>query len=225
MQPYFFPYIGYWQLLSASDVFVIFDDVNYRSRSWINRNQILGTNGKQYITLPLNCASQNLLINEIEIMDPKPSFSKTLKHCYSKAPEYQSSVGLILDLMMAEETHLVSYLESQIKTLADWLGINTAIIRSSDIKYEKNCGAISKITDIVLNLGATKYVNLTGGKQLYPQEAFKKKGIELNFISMNHMYYEQRGNVFIPNLSIIDVLMYNDLNDVGKMLKNYEIEK
>ena len=114
MQPYFFPYIGYWQLLNAVDEYVIFDDVNYINRGWINRNRILVNGEPQYINLQLTGASQNKLINEIEVACD-PSFAKkrlrTLEQSYGKAPFYQDTMALVTDILDDPEKNLAKYLQ------------------------------------------------------------------------------------------------------------------
>lgn len=225
MQPYFFPYIGYWQLIKASDTFVIFDDVNFKKKGWINRNLIYGNSGPQYLTLPLKNASQNHLIKEIEINETKPKFNEILRHSYTKAPQYERMITLILKLIYSNKKNLADYLELQIREISCHLEMNVNIIRSSDINYDKNNDANGKVLEIASILGAKTYINLPGGRAIYDPKMFEAKDIELSFISTNKIIYPQKNSLFIPNLSIIDVFMFNSAQDVSNLLNGFELAK
>lgn len=224
MQPYFLPYIGYWQLINAVDKYVIYDDVNFINRGWINRNRILLNGKDKMITLSLREASQNKLIKEIELANnekEKIKLLKTISQSYRKAPFYNLVYPLIEEILNFKELNLGKFLENSIKKIAEYLEINTTILISSEIEKDNMLKGKDKILDICKRLGATKYYNAIGGQELYSYEEFKKNGIELNFLKTNEISYIQYKNSFIPNLSILDVMMFNSKDEIKNILENY----
>lgn len=226
LQPYFFPYIGYWQLINAVDVFVIFDDVNFINRGWINRNNILIKNKPHLITLPLSGASQNDLINEISLHNDikhKEKILNTIKLAYAKAPFFTQGFGLVEKIILNEELNLAKYLKFQIEEVARYLNIETEIILSSDLHNDKNLKAQDKIIDICKLQKCMQYINPIGGVDLYNKEKFKENEIVLNFIETKNIKYEQFDHDFIANLSIIDIIMFNSPEKIKEMLQEYEL--
>lgn len=224
MQPYFLPYIGYWQLINAVDKYVIYDDVNFINRGWINRNRILFNGKDKMITLSLRESSQNKLIKEIELVNnekEKIKLLKTISQSYQKAPFYNLVYPLIEEILNFKELNLGKFLENSIKKIAEYLEINTIILISSEIEKDNALKGKDKILDICKRLGATKYYNAIGGQELYSYEEFKKNGIELNFLKANEISYIQYKNSFIPNLSILDVMMFNSKDEIKNILENY----
>ncbi|MBE5924242.1 MAG: hypothetical protein E7271_07230 [Lachnospiraceae bacterium] len=225
MQPYFFPYIGYWQLIGCVDTFVLFDDVNYINRGWINRNRIL-SNKIDYIRLPLLGASQNKKINEVRVnLDDLFSKrnTKIIHETYRKAPYYKEIMPLIEKWMYIENDLLSEYLGEQIRMISRTLGIENNTILSSSIEGLEKLRREDRIIAICRNLGADKYYNPVGGVGLYDKGIFKEKGVDLFFISPNLTPYKQFGTDFIPSLSIIDMLMFCGLDYTRNMLKDYSI--
>lgn len=224
MQPYFFPYIGYFQLLNYVDMYLLYDDVNYINRGWINRNYILVNNKKHLLTLSLKKASQNKLIKEIEIAgDQKGKIIKTIQRSYARAPFFSDAYPLIESVFQFEETNLAIFLYRSIKAIADFLDCGTRIGLSSDIGRNNGLKGQDRILDLCETLGATQYVNAIGGKELYSKEAFQERGFRLNFLKTDPIEYEQYGNDFEPNLSIIDVLMFNSKKTVKGFLKRFQL--
>lgn len=226
MQPYFFPYIGYWQLLNLVDTYVIYDDVNYIKKGWINRNRILVNGKPQYFNLSLSKASQNKKINELEIAmgkEEKKKFLKTVHLNYSKAPCFEQVYVLLEEVLNDEECNLAKFLENSIHKIAAFLEIKTHIINSSAIEKDNALKGQEKIIAINRKLGSTHYINAVGGKELYTQERFEKEKIRLNFLETNEIVYQQFNHEFIPNLSIIDVMMFNDKENIKKMLGEYQL--
>lgn len=221
MQPYLFPYIGYYQLINNVDRFVIYDDVNYIVRGWINRNRIL-LNGKEYfISLALSKSSQNKLINEIFICEDdkiREKLIKTIMHAYGSAPQYQLVFPLLKQIITYNGRGLHSYIEFSLKRILEFLDIRTELIFSSAIKKNNDLTGQAKILEICKRLKATEYVNPIGGKELYSKEEFKNYNIDLYFLKTNEIAYEQFTNEFVPNLSIIDVLMFNPKGKVIELL-------
>lgn len=223
MQPYFFPYIGYWQLIKAADLFVIYDDVNYINRGYINRNTILTNRKKQLFTLELIGASQNRLINEIEIGNNQHKLLKTITMSYKKAPCFSEIFPIIESILMCDEKTLSKYLGNSLKIIAEYLNIKTTFIYSSDIVKDNALKGQEKIIDIAKQLKAGVYINAIGGQELYNREVFAKNNLKLHFLNPKTQEYKQFNNEFIPNLSIIDLMMFAKNDDIQEMLNKYTL--
>lgn len=226
MQPYFFPYIGYWQLMNIVDAYVIYDDVNYIKNGWINRNRILNraSNTPEWMTLELFKASPNKLINQIEIGDNKAKLLKKIMTNYGRAPFFQCIYPLLEKVFVYKEKSLSLFLENSIFAIAEYLGIETQkIIRSSLQSKNILLKGEAKVLDICTNLGGDIYINPIGGQHLYNHQHFSEKGIDLMFLSTENVEYSQFGAGFVENLSIIDVLMFNGVDDVKQMLQKYHL--
>jgi hypothetical protein len=226
MQPYFMPYIGYLQLMNAVDKFVLYDDVNYINKGWINRNRIL-VNGQAYLfTIPLKEASQNRLINEIYLSnDPKwkGKLLKTIEQGYKKAPFYLTAFEVTEKIINFDAEKLSDWIAAGFGILADYLSIKTEIVPSSAIYQNTHLKAQERILDICLQEKAQHYINPIGGTELYDKTVFEEKGIRLNFIKSKPVGYAQFKNEFVPWLSIIDILMFNDVVDIQQFLNEYEL--
>jgi hypothetical protein len=226
MQPYVFPYIGYFQLINCVDKFIILDDVSFIKKGWINKNRVLSTK----FTIPLEKISQNKLIKDTNLHSSYPrwlsKFIKTLEHTYKKAPYYPSAFELINDTLdSCEAGDSVSKLAlNSIKHVLDYLSIQVDIIPSSSIYNNQHLRAQTKILDICSQENASKYFNLSGGKKLYSPDEFKKKNIELLFVSSNPISYSQFNENHEAWLSIIDILMFNDIDTIRQMLYDCTIE-
>jgi hypothetical protein len=226
MQPYFFPYIGYFQLINAVDKFIIYDDVNYINRGWINRNNILVNDAAHLIQVPLVGASQNKLINEIEIVPDtkwKNKLLKTIHQSYVKAP-FLNPIYTLVESVLTEETKSISALNlAAIKSVCDYIGIQTEIITSSADYNNKHLKAEHRILDICEQESADTYINPSGGIELYDKSTFLHKNINLQFLKSNNIAYNQNKNEFIPWLSIIDLLMCLDKDELNNYLKQYQL--
>lgn len=226
MQPYLFPYIGYFQLINFVDRFIILDDVNYIKKGWINRNRILNGNKDYLFTIPLNNASQNKLINELQISSQdkwQVKLLKTIEMSYKKAPQFNFVFPVLRRTILNSELNLSSFILESIKALTDYLEIDTDIIPSS-VKYQNpNLKAQDKIIDICIKEGASNYINPIGGVELYDREIFNNKNITLNFLKTGAVEYPQFSNEFISNLSIIDVMMFNSRDKIKYYLQNFDL--
>lgn len=225
MQPYFFPYIGYWQLINYVDVFVIFDDVNYINRGWINRNRIILNGGVHYINLPVVKASQNKKINELQVdISRIQECLNRIEAAYRKAPYYSLEYGKISEIISQSSRYSVSeILESYIRSLCDYLSISSDIRVSSMIEKDNTLKGEEKIIDICKRIGADEYVNPIGGVELYHKEKFDEAGIELSFLKSRLTPYKQFDDTFISSLSVVDVLMFCGCDMTKKMLDDYDI--
>lgn len=226
MQPYFFPYLGYYQLVALVDRFVFLDNVNFIKKGWINRNNIL-VNGNPFLfSIPLHKASQNKLINNTELaVDDKwrTNFFKTIEMAYSTAPQYHSVVALLHDAMDPDASRISDWASRSILGVMNYLGIK------KEFKYASQAEiGTAKSEEQIIRLchyfNATDYINLPGGKMLYNLENFKKAGLNLHFIQNIPVSYNQGLQNFIPNLSMIDVLMWNTPDQVMHLLSQYTLE-
>jgi hypothetical protein len=226
MQPYFFPYIGYWQLINAVDKYIIYDDVNFIKGGWINRNSILMNGKDKLINLQLHNASPNKLINEVEVLG-NPIYNKkllkTLESCYKKAPYFPNTFIVIESVINQKEKNLAKYLEFAIKKVCDYLSIDTELIVSSTIRKNNELRSQDKVIEICKILGADEYINAIGGQKLYSYSDFSTKGIGLKFLQTGDIKYTQFKSEFVPNLSIIDVMMFNNQEEISKMLDDYQL--
>lgn len=225
MQPYFFPYIGYWQLIKDVDRFVVYDDVNYITGGWINRNRILSFKLK-YFNLPLLGASQNKKINEIKIdLESLNSerLSRILHETYKKAPFCSDIEPLTRELLYIDNSNLAGYLTEQIRRVCGNLDIRTDILVSSEIRKDNDLKGKDKILEICSILGADEYVNPIGGIDLYHKEDFNEKGIKLQFLKSDLTPYKQFGEEFVPALSILDVLMFCGIEGTKARLNDYHL--
>lgn len=223
MQPYFMPYIGYWQLMAAVDTYVIYDDVNYIKKGWINRNNILVNKDKQMFTIALNGASQNKLINEITIADDFTKLRKTIHMAYHKAPYYNDVMALLEKIFSYQSNNLADFIANSIKLVSQYIDIQTKIIMSSDIEKDNSLKGQDKILEICKLLNADTYYNAIGGQELYDKSIFENENINLYFVQSNITQYPQYGEEFISGLSIIDVLMFNSNEEINNMLKNFQL--
>ena len=221
MQPYVFPYIGYFQLIRDVDLFVIFDDVNYRKRSWISRNRILLNNADYLFTLHLSEVSSLKKINQIEVGANRPALLKTFCQAYSHAPYYRKAMPVVAELLLYEEKQLALYLMYQLQEVSRYLGLHTRFILSSDIEKNNDLKGQKKILAICEALGADAYSNAIGGQHLYFEQDFAARGIDLKFIQSGHVRYRQFNADFVPGLSIIDVMMFNSPAVIRNMLDEY----
>lgn len=223
MQPYFFPYIGYFQLIHAVDVFVIYDDVNFMKQSWITRNRILLNNEAFMINLIVEGASSFKKINQINRIVKNRKWLKTIQQSYRKAPFFSTVYPLIDEISKNEETCISKFLMMSLLKIAKYLDINTKFKLSSEIQKDDKLKGQDRVIAICSELNSTNYVNAIGGQDLYLKKEFYENGIELNFIETNSIIYKQYDNQFVPWLSIIDVLMFNDKGRVKNLLNEYNL--
>lgn len=226
MQPYFYPYFGYWQLINAVDTFVILDDVNFIMRGWINRNNILLNNKAYLFSLPLDKPSQNKLINETKLnlsIKDRENFLKTIQLAYKKAPFYNNFYPILESVILFEDEDIVKFIYNSLIKTSDYINIGTKFILSSTIKEKNDLKAEAKIIDICKSTQTSTYINPIGGVSLYNKDTFEQNGIKLKFIQSNKIEYKQFYNEFVPNLSMIDVMMFNSVEQIKIILERYEL--
>ena len=225
-QPYFLPYIGYWQLINAVDVFILSDDYHYVEGGWVARNRILENGQPRYYNVEISHASSNKRINELYISEEKFNRGKKLmriKSAYGKAPFFVDGFALIQEILDCKELNLAVFLENSIKKICDYLEIRTKFVKSSAIPHNSDLKREYRIFDQCNYVGADTYINLIGGKELYNYGQFKRHGIRLGFIQRQNICYKQLWHTFIPDMSIIDVIMFNSKADIQTMLQQYTI--
>lgn len=228
MQPYIFPYLGYFQLMAAAERFVIYDDVQYIKGGWINRNRLL-VNGQPFLfTIPLDAPSPNRNICDIALNARQPWREKllqTIGQSYRRAPHFEPVFGLlervfmnadaqtIADLVRVSFTELVAYLELPVELVPTSSHYGNQHLRSQE-----------RVLDICRREGATEYVNAQGGRELYDHETFEANGLKLHFLQPELKPYQQLGKgAFVPGLSIIDVLMNNSVAETNELLRCYQL--
>ncbi len=226
MQPYFVPYIGYWQLMNAVDKYVIYDDVNFIKGGWINRNRILVNGQPKYFNIPMIGASPFKLINEIGVNNDLQLINKNLRiieAAYKKAPYYKDVYPIVEEILKCGKNDIAGYIEESFKVINKYLGISTELIVSSNLKKDCSLKGQDKVLQICGLLGATEYYNAVGGQELYSFDAFEKHGIKLKFLNTKEIIYDQFGQTFQPNLSIIDVMMFNSVEEIMTYLNEFEL--
>lgn len=226
-QPYFIPYIGYWQLLNAADCYTICDDYNYIKNGWINRNRVL-TNKKEwkYFNIEISHASSNKLINELDVaLNPKAINQKLkfLEVSYARAPFYSEGSRLMNSILNCGLENLADFLEFSIRSICDYLNIQTKIIRTSSIPGNSDKKAEYRIFDICEYVGADTVFNAINGYKLYDFAEFEKRGLRLAFLKRNDIRYKQFTDDFIPDLSILDAIMFNSVPEIQRLLGQYTL--
>ncbi len=226
MQPYFFPYIGYWQLINTVDKFVIYDNIKYTKKGWINRNQILVNNDTKIFTVPIQKASDFLDVNQRYISDSwdKSKMLNLIKSSYSRSPQYKKVIPLIEKCLLVEEENLFNFLYVSLTNILDFLEIKTDIIISSTLDIDHNLKSQDRVIATCKKLGATQYINPQGGISLYNKSEFEKHNIDLKFLFADQVVYKQYSDRFLPWLSIIDILMFNDIKTIKKFLQQFTLQ-
>lgn len=225
MQPYFLPYIGYFQLLNAVDKYVIYDNIQYTKKGWINRNRILQNGKDLLITVPVEKDSDYLDIKDRLVSNgfDRQKLLNQIREAYRKAPHFDSVISLIENIINVDENNLFLYIYNSVKAVCEYLNIDTEIIISSTLDIDHSLKGQDKVISICKKLGATDYYNAIGGQELYSVEDFKKENIDLHFLSANPIEYKQLKNEFVPWLSILDVMMFNSVDEIKAILEKYKL--
>ena len=229
MQPYFFPYIGYWQLIHAVDVFVVYDDGKMITNGWIHRNRILDFDGTtpRAIGVPLKKKSVSHTIGEMERVKDERQMKQMvgmIQNRYRRAPHFQEVMPMLEELILNDEMNMVKYLTNSLQTICNYLGITTQFVMSSTIDKTGCEGVEDKAERICKTIGITHYINPIGGTEFYDKEAWAKRGLTLNFLCRrDSIRYLQFGGDFVPDLSIIDMLMFCSKEEIQEMLNEYDL--
>jgi hypothetical protein len=227
MQPYIFPYLGYFQLIAAADVFVLGDDLQYIRSGWVNRNRILSNGEAKLVTFPLKKDRFELPIMQRQFVDTFLEEGERLINLitqnYRKAPYFEQVMPLIARLIRFPQQNLALYAEHVIRELCAYLHIVTPILRGSDLKLNSCTEKQDRVINIAHTFAATTFLNPIGGAELYDRDHFARHGLLVRFFKMDDVVYRQFTKPFVPNLSIIDVLMFNCVEQVQVMLDCFSI--
>lgn len=226
MQPYFMPYIGYFQLIAAVDLFIVYDNIKYTKKGWINRNRMLRNGRDATFSIPLKSDSDYLDVCERELAADfnRDKLLSQLRAAYRRAPYFDQTYPLIEQIVRYDETNLFRYLHHSIVKTCEHLGIATEIRISSEMAIDHGLKSQDRVLALCEAACANTYVNTMGGAALYAREAFRERDVELTFIKPKPFEYAQFGSEFVPWLSIIDVLMFNSLGKVsGDVLSGYAL--
>ncbi|HRD51864.1 MAG TPA: WbqC family protein [Flavobacteriales bacterium] len=227
MQPYLFPYIGYFQLLHACDCFVSLNDANFIKRGWINRNRILLDGRDHLFTVPLRNVSQHASIQDTLIAPDdgwKRKLIQQMQHAYRKAPLAASVLPMVTDLIAGAEGSIADFAEASLRATLQIIGIDRPFLRASTLQLRNDLRGQDRIVAICEQLGARTYVNPPGGRDLYQVERFNERGLDLRFLKVQAGPYNQGVTDFIPGLSIIDVLMWNQPEQVRGLVEQYTLD-
>ncbi|MER2512270.1 MAG: WbqC family protein [Nitrosomonas ureae] len=220
------PYIGYFQLIGAVEVFVVYDNIKYTKKGWINRNRFLQNGADAMFSLPLKKDSDFLDVVERELAEDfnRDKLLNQLRGAYGRAPHFAETYPLLEQIVRYEDRNLFRFIHHSIACICQHLDIRTEIRVFSDIAVDHELKSQHKLIALCQALGADIYINAIGGLDLYEKEAFNACAIELKFIKSKPFEYAQFGAPFVPWLSIIDVLMFNPLNTVSTFInENYEL--
>ena len=225
MQPYFLPYLGYFQLINCVDTFVIYDNIEFTKSGWIRRNRILNTDRDRYIVVPVKKASDYSQVGDLKIAETydHKKMLRVIKGAYERSPYFNNIFQLLEDIIPPKNNHLFDYLLCITKSLCAYLDIQTKFIISSSVSINHSLKAQEKVIALCTALNANEYINPIGGKPLYDKGSFANVGIELSFHRMSDITYNQFNAPFIPNLSIIDVMMFNSKEKMKDQLNMYEL--
>jgi hypothetical protein len=228
MQPYFFPYIGYFQLINAVDEFIVYDNIEYSKKGWINRNRIL-LNGKDvFISIPLKKESDYLNVDKRSLSEDwtvqRKHILNKIEGAYRKAPYFKTVYPVIEAAILFEENNLFQFIFHSLQLTREYLGISTELIISSTIPVDHKLKAEEKVIGICKARNASTYINAIGGVKLYNTERFRQENIYLHFLKTGNIHYIQFNDSFLPELSIVDVMMFNDRKAITNALNLYELK-
>ncbi len=227
MQPYLFPYIGYFQLIGACDNFVVHDDVQYIRQGWINRNHIILHKQKSLFVFSVQHDDYSKKINERfyadTFTDQARKFLRNIVQSYSKAPYFAETWSLISDILGNAERNVAKFNTWSIRRICQYLGIETEILVASEGKFDKTLTGQDRVIAINQSLGSTHYINPIGGQELYSRERFEENGMQISFLKPRLIPYKQLVTDFLPSLSIIDVLMNCSRENILQMLEDYDL--
>lgn len=226
MQPYFLPYMGYWQLIAQVDEFVVYDNIKYTKKGWINRNRFLQNGGDVVFSLPLKAASDDLDVDKRELSDTfeREKLVRQLREAYRKAPHFNENFPLIESIINFSENNLSCYIGNSIQAICRYLDISTPIIISSAIPVEhRSLKGKDKVIAICKSLMATDYINPIGGLELYNKDEFTQEDVNLTFLKSRALNYDAFGKEAVPHMSILDVLMFNSREKTKEYLNEFDL--
>ena len=232
MQPYFFPYLGYFSLIDAVDRWVAYDTPQFPRHGWVHRNRVLskGASEWKYVRVPTLKSPLGARIRDVVIDRRKDWLDVLLRNLDyyrdSRAPYYSEVTGFLKTACSGDQTRLCPFVIATLNATCEYLGIHRTIEVFSELECDTtdvHGSAEDTVRFIAQSLGATTYVNLPGGRSLYCSDAFSACGIDLRFIAPSLPAYSQGDDRSVPGLSVIDALMWNSPRDVLRMITRYEV--
>lgn len=223
MQPYLFPYLGYYQLINSVDAFVLYDDVCFIKQGYINRNSVWMNGQPVRMTVPVPGASSNKRIKDLKFSSDISKILKTIKQAYARAPLFDDVYPLVECVLTNADRDITTICRQGITEVFNYLGISKKVIRSSELEYDRNLPAADRLIAICDLFGSSDYVNSKGGQTLYSKKHFAERGKTISFLEMHDVSYAQGVSDFVPNLSMIDVLMWCDKSTTRSLLQQYTL--
>lgn len=227
MQPYFLPYIGYWQLMHHVDIFVVYDDIEYTKKGWINRNRYILNGKPEIFSLPIRSGSDFLDVRDRYLSDAfgveRVRLMRRLEAAYRRAPFFLEGRSILADVLADEEKNLFKFIFKSIEYVHILLGMSSRLVISSGLGISRRLRSQERVIATCKAVGATDYINPIGGLGLYSEQAFCAEGIRLHFQQARHFTYRQYENTFVPNLSIIDSIMFLGLHAVKQLLSEMDV--
>ena len=226
MQPYFFPYIGYFQLIHSVDLFILYDNIKYTKKGWINRNRFLLNGADSVFSVPLRKDSDFLDVKNRAVADnfDAAKLVNQLREAYRRAPQFDQAFPIVESAIVAPRRNLFDYIHGTVTDVCRYLGVGTRIVASSSIAIDPALKAEDRVLALCRATGASAYVNAIGGQKLYSREEFEAHGVELKFLESHAITYPQFGDPFVPWLSIVDVLMFNSVPTIRQFIETgYEL--
>lgn len=227
MQPYFLPYIGYFQLIDAVDEFVVYDNIQFSKKGWFHRNRFLQNGKDDYFTLPLKKDSDYLDVNQRFLSESWPvekeKILRKIKENYRKAPFFESAFARIEEIFYFENDNLFDFTLNSLKSICGLLDIKTPIVVSSTLNIDHALKAQSKVMALCKAAEGTHYINPIGGLELYSRQDFENEKLDLSFIKSRPIAYPQFSNTFVPWLSILDLMMFNSTDQIKTWLRDFDV--
>ena len=222
MQPYFFPYIGYFQLIGAVDLFILYDNIKYTKKGWINRNRFLRNGAESVFSVPLRKDSDFLDVKDRSLADTfnRGELVNQLRESYRRAPQFDQAFPVVENAIMSPRANLFDYIHGSVSDVCRYLGIGTSIVVSSGIAIDPALKAEDRVLALCNATGASCYINAIGGQELYTRGTFAVHGVALKFLKPHTITYSQFGDPFVPWLSIVDVMMFNPVAKIREFLEN-----
>jgi hypothetical protein len=227
MQPYFFPYIGYFQLINAIDLFVVYDNIKYTKKGWINRNRLLQGGKDAVFSLPLRSDSDSLQVRDRSLAGDfdRSKLLNKFRGAYARAPHFSEVFPMLERAINHSDQNLFAYIYNALVCTCQYLGVTTPLRVSSSVEIDHGLKGQDKVIALAKAVGATTYVNMIGGSELYDRGEFAAQGVKLTFLRPKPLEYRQFGGDFVPWLSIVDVLMFNSLDAIRAHIStNFELE-
>ncbi|QOI97865.1 MAG: WbqC family protein [Flammeovirgaceae bacterium] len=227
MQPYFFPYIGYFQLMNAVDQFIIYDNIEFSRKGWIHRNRILINNSPSYISLPIKNDSDYLSVCDRYLAESWPveksKLINRITEAYRKAPYFKPVMSVVESSLDFDDHNLFRFIYHSLQQIRAYLNIVTPMQISSQMDIDHSLKAQDKVLALCKASSTSVYINPIGGVDLYSRSRFAEEGIELLFLKADPITYKQFSGDFIPSLSIIDVMMFNSVDEVRNFLMRFSL--